>query len=466
MKGDTKSHRAPVAHAGSHGTDERPAGLESFVLASLGHPIVAVDLDEVIIYWNKAAESLYGWRADEALGRHARELLAPAISQEQAQEIMEVLQAGKVWTSQVALRRRDGSEFSAFMVNAALRDGAGRLIGFTTLIRDVTLAADLEEANRQMSTSLASAQRIANLGSWEWDLLTGQVAWSDELFELLGIPRDSEPDLRTFWARVHPDDVARVQEEVRLDVAAKRDSAFDYRILLPDGTIKMVHARSHVTSTVAGRPARLVGTVLDITQRWEAEEALRASEERFRTLVDTTADVVWCTDAAGRPTHGVSNWSDFTGMTPEEMVDEASWVSVVHPEDRAATEAKWREALERGTDYNHEYRLRRRDGAWRNVIARGAAIRDRHGAVREWVGTCVDVTDLKAADEAAQFRSQVLDTTGESIIVTDPAGKIIYINRFAETQFGWSASEALGSDIMEVTVPTVSRELAEEIMAP
>jgi two-component system sensor histidine kinase UhpB len=98
------------------------------------------------------------------------------------------------------------------------------------------------------------------------------------------------------------------------------------------------------------------------------------------------------------------------------------------------------------------------------MIVRGAPIRNADGTVREWIGTCVDVTEFKLADDAARFRSRLLDATGESIIATDPAGTIIYINQFAADQFGCSVEDATGANIMEVTVPTTSREQAEEIM--
>ncbi len=453
-----------VAHVGSGGVGRQPRGVERLVLASLGHPIVAVDLEEIIIYWNKAAESLYGWRADEALGRHARKLLAPAISNEQAQEIMHVLRAGKMWSSQVALRRRDGSEFAAAMANTALRDAAGNVIGFTTLIRDVTVEVGAEEANRQMATSLATAQRIANLGSWEWDIETGDVRWSDELFEILGLSKETGPQYDRYMERIHPDDRARVQEQLRLSLIDKHEIEDDYRLLLPDGSVKMVHSRGVITRDEMGRAVRVAGTIHDITDRWRSQEELRFSEERFRSLLGVTAAIFWWTDAAGQVTESTPGWREFTGMSAEEMTQPDGWFSAVHPDDRARAAEVWRKAAETGSEYYNEYRLRRYDGAWRDMIARGAPIRNADGTIREWIGTCVDVTEAKAADKTARFQASVLDATGESIIATDPAGKIIYVNRFAETQWGWRAEEMLGRDIIEVTSPEVSRKQAEEVM--
>jgi PAS domain S-box-containing protein len=98
------------------------------------------------------------------------------------------------------------------------------------------------------------------------------------------------------------------------------------------------------------------------------------------------------------------------------------------------------------------------------MIVRGLPVRNSDGTIREWVGTCVDVTELKTAEEAVHFQAQVLDAISESIIATDPAGRIIYLNRFAEKQFRVNAKEAIGADNMEVAAPHTSRQQAEEIM--
>lgn len=318
---------------------------------------------------------------------------------------------------------------------------------------------------RDDAVTLDEAERIAKLGSWQWNPETGEMHWSRHLFVIFGVPLDAAPSFETYRDRVHPDDVERVEQEIRANLAgAETETRCDHRILLPDGTVKMIEGRALIARDAEGRATRLTGTCLDATEAWRAHQELRASEGRFRSLIKATAAVQWRTDASGKEAEATATWSEFTGMSAEEMATPDRWQAAVHPDDRTRVGRAWRKATERGVEYHCEYRLRRRDGVWRDVISRGVPVRNSDGTIREWIGTCVDVTALKAAQDAVRFQAQVLDATRESIIATDPAGKIIYMNRFAGTQFGWNPEEAIGVDIMEVTVPQTSLQQAEEIM--
>ncbi|MDQ4136333.1 MAG: PAS domain S-box protein, partial [Pseudomonadota bacterium] len=157
-------------------------------------------------------------------------------------------------------------------------------------------------------------------------------------------------------------------------------------------------ANSMVGVVEDGRLKHVWGIQRDISERRRAEEALRRSEERFRSLVEATTAVVWMTDTEGAIVAENPSWAAFTGQTEAEYRG-WGWLDAVHPDDRARTAEVWRSALAALRPYDCEYRLRRHDGAYRDTVARGVPIAGPDGGVREWIGANIDVTERKRAEE-------------------------------------------------------------------
>lgn len=188
----------------------------------------------------------------------------------------------------------------------------------------------------------------------------------------------------------------------------------------------------------------------DISEQERAEEALRQSEERYRSLVTAMAQIVWTTNAQGEVTEDIPTWRDFTGQSEEEIKG-WGWINALHPEDRERTEAIWSQAVENRTLYDTEYRVRRYDGEYRYVAARGVPVLEKDGSIREWIGTCIDITESKRADEQLReselrFRS-VVQSTPDAIILADGDGNIIFWNNSAKIVFGYEEEEVLGKPL-------------------
>jgi PAS domain S-box-containing protein len=190
----------------------------------------------------------------------------------------------------------------------------------------------------------------------------------------------------------------------KLRAAAAGLGAGDYSRRAPEGGHPEIASVAAAFNTMASEMAGHVG-------------ALKASEERFRSLVTATAQIVWWTNAKGDVTEPLPSWQSFTGVTFEEMRG-TGWTSSIHPDDAANALRVWKEAVEHQSLYEMEYRLRRHDGVYRWFLVRGVPILERNGTIREWVGTSTDITKRRETEESLRKkdlelqRSQRLDAIG------------------------------------------------------
>jgi PAS domain S-box-containing protein len=186
-------------------------------------------------------------------------------------------------------------------------------------------------------------------------------------------------------------------ESVRIPLAR-----YDVAALGGSGPVRWVAARAHPLKDDAGNIVEVMLMHEDVTEKVEAENALRIREERFRSLVLATSQIVWSNTPDGRVDEDSPSWRAFTGQTYEEWRD-FGWLEAVHPDDRAATKAAWLTCVATKTVFEARYRLRRSDGNYRWTEVRGVPILDAEGAIREWIGTNTDVHEIVQAEaELAQ----------------------------------------------------------------
>ncbi len=230
---------------------------------------------------DRAVES-YGYKKDELL-----QLALPDLQPPEARSLLaeKLRQTGD---SEGALfetdqQRRDGT---VFPVEISLRrlELEGQQV-YQAIIRDVTRRRRAQETLQRREADLAEAQRIAHLGHWEYDLVSNKVFWSDEVFRIFGLePQESVPTRELFYSFIHPEDLAAVEEIEKEAFSSGKYGPYDYRIIRRDGSIRFLSSLGESRFDPEGRPLRLMGTTQDITERQQAEEALKESEERLRQL--------------------------------------------------------------------------------------------------------------------------------------------------------------------------------------
>jgi formate hydrogenlyase transcriptional activator len=198
----------------------------------------------------------------------------------------ESLANGKAFENEARLRRSADGQYRWFLHRGVpLRDERGAIVKWYGTATDIEDSKRAEEALRESEARLAEAQRLSHSGSWAWNFVTNRVYWSEEAFRIYGFDPTTIPTRELFQQRVHPDDLAAV-EAVSADLLAGHDGESNFRLVLPDNSIKHVHSVAHAVTDENGKVVEFVGTVVDVTEQRNAHEVLKKAFEEIRTLRD------------------------------------------------------------------------------------------------------------------------------------------------------------------------------------
>ena len=260
-----------------------------------------------------------------------------------------------------------------------------------------------EEELRRSEAYLAEAQRLSLTGSFGWKVSTGELFWSKETFCILGYDSTTKPTLELVLDRVHPEDLALVQQTID---RASREGAnvdFEHRLLFPDGAVRYVHVRAHAVSDSSGA-LEYVGAVSDVTARKLAEEKLRQDERELRRITDAIPQAICVLAPDGTILYANEIVLEYTGLSLEDIKADDLRAKLFHPEDLE----KFRDQLSRGEPFETELRARRKDGQYRWFLIRYNPLRNDDGQILRWYATGIDIEDRKQAEERIQRENLAL----------------------------------------------------------
>lgn len=291
----------------------------------------------------------------------------------------------------------------------------GRMLSLLSF-SNLKLAAAVRERDAVMESlqesadGLRRAQEIAHVGSWDLDLMKGRLSWSDEVYRIFGLkPQEFGATYEAFLEAVHPDDRQAVDAAYSGSLAAGRLSyEISHRVVRKaTNEVRWVHEKCEHLTDATGKIVRSIGMVQDITEQRHSDEALRESEEKFRTLTDTIPQLVFTCSADGRCDYLSRQWVEYSGVTEQEQLG-YGWISRLLPEDRDRMLEAWRTARAAGTPLDIEFRIRSAAGQYRWFKTRAVAIHGRDGVVWKWFGTCTDIEEQKRAEQALRRSNEDL----------------------------------------------------------
>lgn len=281
---------------------------------------------------------------------------------------------------------------------------------------DVSERRLAEERLRASELRLRLATEAAGMFAWEGDLRLGTAIWSDNAAALLGCrPEDLPSKLQDSAFFIALEDRERVLGSFRAAVAHGRNTYSDeYRAASEPGSARFFRSDTRILYE-KGEPVRVLGVTQDITERRIAEEALRESEERFRTLADNISQLAWMADESGSIFWYNRRWYEFTGTTLERMHGEG-WRTVYHPDHLSRVEESWRKSIDAQTPWEDVFPLRGKDGGYRWFLSRALPIEDDEGKIVRWLGTNTDITQQRSAQEEIALHAEELVRANEELV--------------------------------------------------
>ncbi len=294
---------------------------------------------------------------------------------------------------------------------------------------DVTEHELLTQDLRRRQAYLAEAQGLSHTGSFGWRPDTGEIVWSDETYRIFEYNRSVKSTIDSVVQRVHPQDRADFQKVIDSAAQGAKDFEHSYRLLLPDGRVKHVHAIAHALQNASGN-REFVGAVTDITERKDAEEKIREQDAELRQIVDLVPQLIAVYGPNRERLYANRTALDYLGISLDEWRHK-NFAASAHPDDSERLKTYTDRALSRGTADEMELRLHKRDGSYRWFLARFNPLLDEQGQIRRWYFTGTDIDDRKQAEDRLHRENVALReeidkaSMFEEIVGTSPALKSV-----------------------------------------
>ncbi|MEO5859588.1 MAG: PAS domain S-box protein, partial [Pyrinomonadaceae bacterium] len=443
------------------------------IVTSSDDAIVGKDLTGIVTSWNTGAEKIFGYTSDEMIGQPITRLFPPDRLSEEDDILAKLRQGKPTGHFETKRLRKDGTLIDLSITVSPIKDASGNVIGASKVARDITernlAQTALRESEKRRNVlakqlqieheQLHEAQTVAKMGSWETDFETLATTWSEETYRIFGInPGSFHPSHHGFLGLVHPEDRPAVEKAFADSTGRVGRFSIEHRILHQDGRTKFVEEawQTHVGDN--GVAKRAVGSCQDITERKQAEQALRQSEELFATAFDQAPIGIGLVSPDGRWLKVNRSLAQLVGYSESELL-KLTFSDITHTDDREESLENLRRVLDGEVNsFSSEKRYLHSKGNVITVRLDVASIRDQQGQPLYLIGQIQDITDRKQAEETIRQLTTDLERR-----VVERTEQLESANRELES-FSYSVSHDLRAPLRHIdgfTKLLVKREAAK-----
>ncbi|MEG3901628.1 PAS domain S-box protein [Microcoleus sp. B4-C5] len=411
------------------------------------------------VYLNKAGQEMLGMSPEEARASFSIDsVLAPSATAKFHNEVIPTALREGRWTGETLFLSCDGEEIPVSQVLIVHKTAAGEVEFISTIVRDIRDRKKAEEERQLLATTIENSRDFIGVASMDGrPMLVNQAG-----LDLVGLSSLEEAKTKHINDFFMAEDLDFVQQSIMPVIMQEGSWRSDFRFrnfqtgqpILVDYTLFLIrHPETN-------EPVGIATITRDIRDRKIAEDVLKQSEERFRSLIEATAQSIWIGNAEGELASEQPTLGAFTGLTFDEYKG-WGWLDTIHPDDRPHVASIWSAAVANRSLYEDELRMRRYDGEYRYMSCRGIPLLNADGSIREWIGANTDITDRKQAEEALRDRnvllSSILESTPDIIVVKDWEGRYVALNsEVAKSFYGRSIEEIIGKDDSELLPPAAA----------
>lgn len=424
----------PYRMAGSHTdiTERKQAenDLRRLTVAVEQSPlsVVITDPTGAIQYANPYFSKVTGYSLAEAIGQNPRVLKSGYQSDEIYKEMWLTISSGKEWRGELYNKKKNGELYWEFATISPVFDAQGKIANYLAVKEDITTRKRGEAALRASEARLTEALQLAKLAYWEYDFVKDEFTFNDQFYSIFHTTAEEEGGYTVSSARYaerfcYPDDVPSVGLEIQKAVETSDPNytaRLGHRIQYRDGGIGYITVQFRIEKDAEGRTVKSYGVNQDITDRRQAEEALRMAQEQYELAMQGSNDGLWDWDIRTNQVFFSPRWKEMVGYAADELNNGfADFEALLYSDDHDRVLAAVNDYLTgKNEAYDVEFRFRHKAGSYRWIRARGKALRDADGKPYRMAGSHTDITENKLAEQdlAKRVREQeILNSVTQKI---------------------------------------------------